>query len=72
VLIEQEGQKGLRIVLAPPCRFLSPREVAAVLGVCRETIYRLIARSELAAIRVGSLLRIAELDVDTYLGRGRV
>jgi putative molybdopterin biosynthesis protein len=59
----------LRVVPAPQCRFLSPRAVAAVLGVCRDTIYRLIARGDLAATRVGSLLRIAEPDLDTYLRR---
>jgi excisionase family DNA binding protein len=43
----------------PGRRLLTPAEVATKLGVCRETVYRLIARNELPAVRVGSLLRIA-------------
>jgi excisionase family DNA binding protein len=37
---------------------LSVGEVAAQLGVCRDTVYRLIQRGELPAARVGSLLRV--------------
>lgn len=47
-----------------PRKLVSPREAAAVLGVNRETIYRLCARRELAHVRVGSALRI---DLAAYL-----
>ena len=57
------------MVPATPRRFLSPRQVAEHLGVCRETIYRLLARGELAATRVGSALRIASDDLEAYLRR---
>jgi len=40
-----------------------------LLGVHRETIYRLIAHGDLASVRVGSLLRVAAVDVDAYLAR---
>jgi len=50
-------------------RFLSPRQVAEQLGVCRETIYRLIDRGELAAARVGSALRVSSYDLEAYLRR---
>ena len=65
----KEGKEGLRLLPARPVRFLSPRQVAEQLGVCRETIYRLLARGELAATRVGSALRIASDDLEAYLRR---
>jgi len=37
---------------------VSPREAAALLGVNRETIYRLCKRGELPHIRVAAALRI--------------
>ena len=39
-------------------KLVSPRQAAALLGVNRETIYRLCARSELPNVRIGSVLRI--------------
>ena len=39
-------------------RLVSPREAAALLGVNRETIYRLCSRGELPFVRIGSALRI--------------
>lgn len=50
-------------------RLLNPREVAALLVVNRETVYRLIARGDLRASRVGSALRVSERDVHAYLRR---
>jgi excisionase family DNA binding protein len=47
---------------------VSPREAAALLGVNRETIYRLCARSDLPHVRIGSVLRI---DLAGYLARRR-
>lgn len=48
---------------------LNPGEVAVRLGVNRETVYRLIARGELSAARVGSSLRINERDLAVCLRR---
>jgi excisionase family DNA binding protein len=39
-------------------KFVSPREAAALLGVNRETIYRLCTRGELPHLRVGAALRV--------------
>jgi excisionase family DNA binding protein len=50
---------------------LSPGAVAARLGVCRETVYRLISRGELPALRIGSLLRITEHELALFLARQR-
>ncbi len=45
-------------------KLLSPRQAAAVLGVNRETIYRMCARGELLHVRIGSVLRV---DLGGYL-----
>ncbi len=45
-------------------KLVSPRDAASILGVNRETIYRLCARGELAHVRVGSALRV---DLAAYL-----
>jgi excisionase family DNA binding protein len=50
---------------------LSVGEVAAQLGVCRDTVYRLIQRGELPAGRVGSLLRVGRPGLEAYLLRHR-
>ena len=49
-------------------KLVSPRQAAALLGVNRETIYRLCARSELPNVRIGSVLRI---DLAAYLAKRR-
>ena len=49
-------------------KLLSPRQAATLLGVNRETIYRLCTRGELPHVRVGSVLRI---DLAAYLARRR-
>jgi excisionase family DNA binding protein len=52
------GQFATRLLPGFRGTLVSPREAARVLGVNRETIYRMIARGELRAVRVGSALRI--------------
>ncbi len=48
---------------------LTVREAADQLKVCEETIYRLVSRGQLAAVRVGRLLRISHGDIQSYLHR---
>jgi len=46
-------------------------EVAAVLGQCRETVYRKIASGEIAAVRLGgerSALRVRRDVLERWLG----
>src|SRR5947209_6109758 len=45
----------LRVV---PSGLLSVRQVATQLGVCRETIYRLISRGDLPYVRIGCAVRV--------------
>jgi excisionase family DNA binding protein len=51
-------------------KMLSVREVAERLGVCAATVYRLCATDDLANSRVGSSIRVSELDLERLLGRG--
>jgi excisionase family DNA binding protein len=44
-------------------------EAAAVLGVERSTIYRLLRAGDLVAVRVGKRKRFRPADVDAYLNR---
>ena len=46
---------------------LTPRQAAELLGVHRETIYRLIAHGDLASVRVGSLLRVAARSIQPHV-----
>ncbi len=54
---------------APDLTFLTPQEVAALLRVTRETIYDLLHRGDLAAVRVGRLWRIRPEAIARYLER---
>lgn len=44
--------------------YYRPDEVAAIFGVNRRTIYRLIEQRKLSAIKVGASLRIPQADVE--------
>jgi len=46
---------------------LRPADVADLLNVSRKTAYRLIARGDLPAIRIGTTLRVRPADLATYL-----
>lgn len=48
-------------------RLLTVAEVATVMRVSRMTVYRLIRRGQLKAIRVGRNYRVREEDLSTYL-----
>jgi excisionase family DNA binding protein len=51
----------------PISRLLTVAEVANVIRVSRMTVYRLIRRGQLKAIRVGRNYRVAEDDLTRYL-----
>lgn len=48
-------------------RLLTVAEVAVVMRVSRMTVYRLIRRGQLKAIRVGRNYRVRENDLNEYL-----
>lgn len=47
--------------------YLSLEEVAEVLGVTYQLIYRLVRAGEMPAVRLGKLYRISREDLDHYL-----
>ena len=53
-------------------KWLSTPQTAAELGVTPATVYRLINNGDLAAHRIGRVIRIREEDLDAYLQRTRV
>ena len=50
--------------------YLTVAEVAGMLRVSTMTVYRLIKARELPAVRVGRSYRLAEDDVDRFVGQG--
>jgi len=46
---------------------LTVREVAAILRVCRDTVYRLCANGQLAHVRILNAIRIAPADLDSFV-----
>jgi len=48
-------------------RLLTVAEVATLMRVSRMTVYRLIRRGQLKAIRVGRNYRVRENDLELYL-----
>jgi excisionase family DNA binding protein len=48
-------------------RLLTVKEVAAILRVCRDTVYRLCANGQLPHVRILNAIRIAPADLDGFL-----
>lgn len=51
--------------------YKSLEEVADMLGVTYQLIYRLVRSGELPAVRLGKLYRVASSDLDAYLERSK-
>jgi excisionase family DNA binding protein len=49
--------------------FLPPKEIAEVLRISSMSVYRLIERGEIQAIRVGRSFRITEGELARYIAR---
>jgi len=52
-------------------RLLTVAEVAQELAVCTATVYKLVARGELGAVRVLNAIRVRREDLNTYTAKGR-
>ncbi|HEY3450761.1 MAG TPA: helix-turn-helix domain-containing protein [Myxococcales bacterium] len=53
-------------------RLLTVAEVAAHLGVCTATVYRMAQRGELPHVRVGNnVVRVAPADLEAFIAAGR-
>ena len=55
-----------------PGQYLSPRQVAELLGVSTKTVSRRIADGEIRASRIGRLLRIEAAEVPRYVDRNAI
>lgn len=68
-----EAQQTLTSAATPliETRWLRPREVAALLSLSERTIYRLIDRGVLPAIRVESIVRIDEAALRDWMDHQR-
>ena len=62
------GEKGN----SAPGRLMTVDEVAAMLGVSRPTVYRLVRRRHLPASRVGERLRFRPAHIDDYVDSRRI
>ncbi len=51
--------------------YMSLEEVAEMLGVTYQLIYRLVRSGELPAVRLGKLYRVSKADLDKYLERSK-
>jgi len=51
--------------------YMSLEDVADMLGVTYQLIYRLVRAGELPAVRLGKLYRISRADLDAYLERSK-
>ncbi len=59
----------VRVVL--PEKLLTVREVAERLGVCRATVYAMVERDELPAVRIGAAVRVHPADLQALVARRR-
>ena len=51
--------------------YMSLEEVADMLGVTYQLIYRLVRSGELPAVRLGKLYRVSRADLESYLERSK-
>ena len=51
--------------------YMSLEDVADMLGVTYQLIYRLVRSGELPAVRLGKLYRVSRSDLDAYLERSK-
>ncbi|MGA7120202.1 MAG: helix-turn-helix domain-containing protein [Polyangiaceae bacterium] len=64
------GSSGLCVVDGGLDRLLSVRQVAAQLAVSAATVYTLVARGELAHVRVSNAIRVAPRDLSAFIAAG--
>jgi len=57
--------------MAPDTKYMTIEEVAELLGVTYQLIYRLVRSGELPAVRIGRVYRITGTDLDAFLEKTR-
>ena len=58
--------------MAPDTTYMTIEEVAELLGVNYQLIYRLVRSGELPAVRLGRVYRITGSDLDVYLEKTKM
>jgi excisionase family DNA binding protein len=53
-------------------KFLSASEVANALGVCRDTVYRMVREGSIRGVRVRGQWRIATSELNKYINTNTV
>jgi excisionase family DNA binding protein len=66
-----QGRPVLGVVRGGRDALLSVRDVAAQLGVCGATVYRLVAEGQLAHVRVLNAIRVAPRDLEAFVEERR-
>ncbi len=56
---------------SPACRMIAARELAAMLGVDRKTVYEGAARGEIPSVRVGRRVLFPRTAIETWLDAAR-
>ena len=65
----RQNPTGVGLVRGPA--LLTVREVAEALRVRPVTVYRLVARGEMPAVRVSNAIRVRPEDLEAYIRGGR-
>ena len=62
-----QGRRALSVVGEGEEALLTVRDVAARLGVCAATVYRLVGEGQLAHVRVLNAIRVAPRDLGAFI-----
>ena len=57
--------------MSPEKEYLSPEEVAELLDVNRQLVYRLIRNGEVPSVKIGRIYRVAKSELFMYLERSK-
>ena len=66
-----QGSRPLGVVRGGREALLTVRDVAATLGVCGATVYRLVAEGQLTHVRVLNAIRVAPRDLEAFVAQRR-
>lgn len=58
--------------MADPIRWMSTRETSDRLGVTLRTLYRFIDEGQIAAYKLGRVIRLKESDVEAFIEASRI
>jgi excisionase family DNA binding protein len=70
--VDQRPRSGYRASVADAPVWLGTQEAARHLGITTRTLYRLIDEGQIAAFKLGRVLRLRQTDVETFLESSRV